>query len=186
MSYDGKGGNMHTARVISEKWGMGLAQRITSSRKIDFPHTNTAVIINQAWVLTPMNPMMGQPKIMPKGGQSIFYSAGLVFLFGNQANAGISKISATSRGRKVNFATRTKVGVLKNHINGLGYADGKIIVGIHDFIKDDKSNKYVKEYKETHVDYFNRVFDTVGTTAEEIELGEDAVEIPVDYQDIQM
>ena len=54
MSFNGKGGNQHTARVISEKWGMGLAQRITSSRKETSPYTNTAIFVNQPWVEIPM------------------------------------------------------------------------------------------------------------------------------------
>ena len=70
MSFDGKGGNQHTARTISEKWGMGMAQRITSSRKESSPYTNTMIFVNQPWVELPDN-SFGQPKIQPKGGQSI-------------------------------------------------------------------------------------------------------------------
>ena len=83
MSFNGKGGNQHTARVISEKWGMGMAQRITSSRKESAPYTNTMVFVNQPWVELADNPF-SQPRIQPKGGQSIYLSCALVFLFGNQ------------------------------------------------------------------------------------------------------
>ena len=170
MSFDGKGGNQHTARVISEKWGMGLAQRITSSRKETAPFTNTMIFINQPWVELPDNPF-GQPKIQPKGGQSIYLSCALVFLFGNQKSAGISKLSATNKGRKVNFAIRTKVGILKNHMNGLGYADCRILATTHGFIEDDK--KAIDTYKTDYKDYWSVVFDTVGSDSKDFEVVED-------------
>ena len=181
MSFDGKGGNQHTARVISEKWGMGLAQRITSSRKETAPFTNTMIFINQPWVELPDNPF-GQPKIQPKGGQSIYLSCALVFLFGNQKSAGISKLSATNKGRKVNFAIRTKVGILKNHMNGLGYADCRILATTHGFIEDDK--KAIDTYKTDYKDYWSVVFDTVGSDSKDFEVVEDSfIESPVDYSD---
>jgi hypothetical protein len=76
--------------------------------------------------------------LQPKGGNSIYLSCALVFLFGNQKSSGVSKLSATNKGRKVNFAIRTKVGIHKNHMNGLGYADNKILATTHGFIEDDK------------------------------------------------
>ena len=181
MSFDGKGGNQHTARVISEKWGMGLAQRITSSRKETAPFTNTMIFINQPWVELPDNPF-GQPKIQPKGGQSIYLSCALVYLFGNQKSSGISKLSATNKGRKVNFAIRTKVGILKNHMNGLGYADCRILATTHGFIEDDK--KAIDTYKTDYKDYWSVVFDTVGSDSKDFEVVEDSfIESPVDYSD---
>jgi len=181
MSFDGKGGNQHTARVISEKWGMGLAQRITSSRKETAPFTNTMIFINQPWVELPDNPF-GQPKIQPKGGQSIYLSCALVYLFGNQKSSGISKLSATNKGRKVNFAIRTKVGILKNHMNGLGYADCRILATTHGFIEDDK--KAIDGYKNDYKEYWSEVFDTVGSDSKDFEVVEDDfMESPVDYSD---
>jgi hypothetical protein len=181
MSFDGKGGNQHTARVISEKWGMALAQRITSSRKETAPFTNTMIFINQPWVELPDNPF-GQPKIQPKGGQSIYLSCALVFLFGNQKSAGISKLSATNKGRKVNFAIRTKVGILKNHMNGLGYADCRLLATTHGFIEDDK--KAIDNYKNDYKVYWSEIFETVGSESKDFEVVEDDfMETPVDYSD---
>ena len=177
MSFNGKGGNQHTARVISEKWGMGLAQRITSSRKEDSQYTNTMVFVNQPWVQIPEG--FGQkPKIMPKGGNSIFLSSALVFLFGNQANAGTSRITATTGGKKITFATRTKVGVTKNHINGISYAD-RLLVTPHGFILDTPNE--VKKYKEEFSDYWDVLLD--GSTAEAKLEEETVIGTPVDYSD---
>jgi len=181
MSYEGKGGNQHTARIISEKWGMGMAQRITSSRKETSPYTNTMVFVNQPWVELPDNPF-GQPRIQPKGGQSIYLSCALVFLFGNQKSSGVSKLSATNKGRKVNFAIRTKVGIHKNHMNGLGYADCKILATTHGFIEDDK--KSIDSYKTDYKDYWAEVFETVGDETLSFDVVEgDMIETPVDYSD---
>jgi RecA/RadA recombinase len=180
MSFNGKGGNQHTARVISEKWGMGMAQRITSSRKVTSEYTNTAVFVNQPWVEIPEG--FGQkPRIQPKGGQSIYLSCGLVFLFGNQKSAGVSKLQATNKGRKVNFAIRTKVGIHKNHMNGLGYADCRILATTHGFIEDDK--KHIDAYKDENKQYWSEVFEQVGQDVDFDIVEEDVIDSPVDYSD---
>jgi hypothetical protein len=181
MSFEGKGGNQHTARVISEKWGMGLAQRITSSRKESYPYTNTMIFVNQPWVAIPDNPF-GQPTIQPKGGNSIYLSCALVFLFGNQKSASVSKLSATNKGRKVNFAIRTKVGIHKNHMNGLGYADNKILATTHGFIEDDK--KAIDDYKTENKDYWAEVFEGFGDDVSFDVVEEGFIDSPVDYSDV--
>jgi hypothetical protein len=99
---------------------------------------------------------MGQPKIKAKGGEAIWLNSTLVFLFGNQKGGGITKISIVKNGRKVKIATRTKVSVSKNHLNGLGYEDGKILITAHDFMhaKDDKEEKAsIEEYKKIAGNY---------------------------------
>lgn len=181
MSFEGKGGNQHTARAISEKWGMGLAQRITSSRKEKEPYTNTMIFVNQPWVEIPEG--FGQkPKIQPKGGQSIYLSCALVFLFGNQKSAGVSKLNAGAEGRKVNFAIRTKVGIHKNHMNGLGYADCRILATTHGFIEDSKES--IDKYKAEYKDYWAEVFKDAGSSVDSFELEEeDVIEAAVDYSD---
>jgi len=155
MTFEGKGGKQHNASTLADKIGMGLNQRITGSRRMDKKHTNTLVIANQPWVELPDNPF-GQPKIKAKGGEAVWLNSTLVFLFGNQKNAGITKISITKDGRKVKIATRTKVSVMKNHVNGLGYEDGRILVTAHGFMKgrdttDEK--KSIEEYKKSAADY---------------------------------
>jgi hypothetical protein len=75
-----------------------------------------------------------------------------VFLFGNQKKAGISHIDATKNGRKVSFAIRTKISILKNHVNGLGYKDGKIIAVPQGYIADTKES--LDNYKKEYSDYW--------------------------------
>jgi len=155
MTYEGKGGKMHNAGVLADVIGMGLNSRITGSRTVDNKYTNTLIIVNQPWVKTDMKNPMSQPKIKAKGGESVYLNSTLVFQFGNQQDAGTSKIDATKNGRKVVFATRTKVSVIKNHINGLGYADGRLICTPHGFLKDDP--EAIKQYKAEHSDYWQLI-----------------------------
>ena len=149
MTFDGKGGGMHSAKVLADKIGMGIHSRISKSKKEDYPYYNTLVVLNQPWVLLPDNPF-GQPEIQAKGGTAIWLASSLVFLFGNQKKAGISHIDATKNCRKVSFAIRTKISILKNHVNGLGYKDGKIIAVPHGYITDTKDalEKYKKDYSD--------------------------------------
>jgi len=164
MTYEGKGGKQHNAAVLADKIGMGINQRISGSRRSDSKHENTLLIVNQPWVELPDNPF-SQPKIKAKGGEAIWLNSSLVFLFGNQKGAGTSKITAVKDKRKVKFATRTRVSVLKNHINGLGYEDGRILVTAHGFLagKDAaEEKKSIEGYKSEQSEYWKEVIGTGG------------------------
>ena len=167
MTFEGKGGKQHNAGVLADKIGMGLNQKITGSRRSDKKYTNTLVIVNQPWVELPDNPF-GQPKIKAKGGESIWLNSTLVFLFGNQKGAGITKISITKDKRKVKIATRTKISIMKNHVNGLGYEDGRILVTTHGFMRakdDTEEKKSIEEYKKTASSYIS---ERLGVSVEDI------------------
>jgi hypothetical protein len=179
MSYDGKGGTMHTARVIKERWGESIAQKIQASNKATYPYRNSAVIINQPWFRLPDSPM-GQGNIQPKGGQAIYLSANLVILCGNQAHAGTSQINLVHKGRKVNFGIRTKVTVMKNHIHGLGFADSRIIAVPHGFIDDDP--EAIKAYKAEHAEYWAGIMNI--EPDEELEFQEEEIISEIDTQDM--
>ena len=164
MTFDGKGGKQHNAATLADKIGMGINQRISGSRKSDSKYENTLLIVNQPWVELPDNPF-GQPKIKAKGGEAIWLNSSLVFLFGNQKNAGTNKIAAVKDKRKIKFAVRTKISVMKNHINGLGYEDGKIIVTPHGFLAGKESieeKKSIEQYKSEQADYWKEVIGTDG------------------------
>jgi hypothetical protein len=169
MTFDGKGGGMHNAKVFADKIGMGIHARITKSKKEDYPYYNTLIVVNQPWVELPDNPF-GQPQIKSKGGEAIWLASALVFLFGNQKNAGINHITATKNGRTVSYAIRTKISVLKNHINGLGYKDGKIIATPQGYIADTK--EALEDYKKQYSQYWNAILSGTG----EIAFGEESEE----------
>ncbi len=155
MTFEGKGGKMHNASVLSDKIGMGIHSRISKSKKDEYPYYNTLVVVNQPWVDLPDNPF-GQPEIKAKGGEALWLASSLVFLFGNQKKAGINHITATKNGRTVSYAVRTKVSILKNHVNGVQFKDGKIVSVPQGFIDDDKDA--IEKYKKEFSSYWDRIF----------------------------
>lgn len=164
QTFDGAGGGMHNAKVLADKIGMGIHSRISKSKKEDYPYYNTLVVVNQPWVLLPDNPF-GQPEIKSKGGEAIWLASSLVFLFGNQKKAGISHIDATKNGRKISFAIRTKISILKNHVNGLGFKDGKIVAVHNGYISDTKES--LEKYKKEFSDYWESKMGASEFTLEE-------------------
>ena len=137
QTFDGGGGTMHDARVLADKIGRGIHSRISKSKKEDYPYINTMSVIVQPWVQLPDSPF-GQATIQPKGGQALFLSSSLVFLFGNQKSSGVNHITATKNGRTISYAVRTKVSILKNHVTGIAFKDGKIIAVPQGYIADTK------------------------------------------------
>lgn len=154
MTYEGKGGKMHNAAALADKIGMGISARISKSKKEEYPYENTLVIVNQPWVDLPDNPF-GQPEIKAKGGEAIWLASSLVFLFGNQKKAGISHLMATKDKRKVGYGIRTKISILKNHVNGLGYKDGKVIAVPQGYIEDTPED--IEKYKKTYSEYWAEI-----------------------------
>jgi hypothetical protein len=159
QTFDGGGGTMHDARVLADKIGRGIHSRISKSKKEDYPYINTMSVIVQPWVQLPDNPF-GQATIQPKGGQALFLASSLVFLFGNQKSSGVSHITATKNGRTISYATRTKISILKNHVTGVAFKDGKIIAVPQGYISDTKEalDKYKKEYS----GYWNAMLNGTG------------------------
>jgi len=152
---------------------MGIHSRITKSKKEDYPYFVTMVVVNQPWVELPDNPF-GQPEIKAKGGEALWLASALVFLFGNQKKSGINHIDAVKGGRKVAYAIRTKISILKNHVNGLGYRDGKLIVVHNGYIPDTK--EALEQYKKEYSDYWSQklggeftLSETITTVEEEEE-----------------
>jgi len=67
-------------------------------------------------------------------------------------------------------------------MNGLGYADCKILATTHGFVEDDK--KAIDQYKSDYKDYWAEVFDSVADDVMSFDIVEgDAIETPVDYSD---
>jgi hypothetical protein len=159
MTFEGKGGKMHNASALSDKIGMGIHSRISKSKKEDYPYYNTMIVINQPWVDLPDNPF-GQPEIKAKGGEALWLASSLVFLFGNQKKAGINHITATKGGRTVSYAIRTKISILKNHVNGIQFKDGKIIAVPQGYIDDTK--EALEEYKKQYSQYWNAILSGTG------------------------
>jgi hypothetical protein len=152
MNMEGGGGNMHNARVISEGINSKISGRITRTRKEEVPYTSTLVLINQPYVTPPDNPYEA-PEIETKGGKSTYQACSIAFLFGGKKKAGVNEIQAVNNKRRIAYAKRTKVQVLKNHVNGYTFKDGKLIITEHGFIRDNK--KELDNYKEQYKEYWS-------------------------------
>jgi len=159
QTFDGGGGTMHDARVLADKIGRGIHSRISKSKKEDYPYLNTMSVIVQPWVQLPDSPF-GQATIQPKGGQALFLSSSLVFLFGNQKSSGVNHITATKNGRTISYAVRTKVSILKNHVTGIAFKDGKIIAVPQGYIADTK--EALDKYKKQYSSYWNAILSGTG------------------------
>jgi len=147
MSLKSKNNNNEwNAGAMSTQFGNNVNQKVLLSRKESSPYTNTLVCINKVWTQKATSPM-GQPKLMNKGGMSMWFDSTFVITFGNIMNSGTSKIKAIKDGKQVEFAKRANIQIDKNHINGIT-TRGRIIMTPHGFIEDD--DKAVKHYKNDH------------------------------------
>lgn len=142
----GRSSNEWNAGAMSTQFGNGVNQFIPLSRKENYPYTNTLICINKVWAARAESPM-SQPKMMNKGGMSMWFDATFVVTFGNPTNAGTNKIKATKGGKEVEFAKRTNIQIEKNHINGI-QTRGKVIMTPEGFIKDTTSS--IEKYKKAH------------------------------------
>ena len=141
-----KNNNEWNAGAMSTQFGNNVNQRITLSRKESSSYTNTLVCINKVWTAKAESPM-GKPKLMNKGGFTMWFDSTFVVTFGNISNAGTSKIKAIKDGKQVEFAKRVNLQIDKNHINGVT-TRGKIVMTPHGFINDN--DKELKAYKDAN------------------------------------
>ena len=152
-----KNNNEWNAGAMSTQFGNNLNQKILLSRKESSKYTNTLVAINKVWTMKPESPM-GSPKLMNKGGMSMWYDATICITFGNITNPGTSKIRAVKNGKQVEFAKRTNVQVEKNHISGVT-TKGRIVMTQHGFIPDE--NRAIDKYKNEHKDHWLTLLGSV-------------------------
>lgn len=141
-----KNNNEWNAGAMSTQFGNSVNQRIVLSRKESSPYTNTLVCINKVWTAKAESPM-GKPKLMNKGGWTMWFDSTFMVTFGNIQSAGTSKIKAIKGGKQVEFAKRVNVQIDKNHINGVT-TRGKLVMTSHGFILDN--DKDLKKYKDDH------------------------------------
>ena len=167
-----KNNNEWNAGAMSTQFGNNLNQKILLSRKESSKYTNTLVAINKVWTMKPESPM-GSPKLMNKGGMSMWYDATICITFGNITNPGTSKIRAVKNGKQVEFAKRTNVQVEKNHISGVT-TKGRIVMTQHGFIPDDK--RAIDQYKDQYKDHWLTLLGSVDfDLIEEGDLEEDLI-----------
>ena len=139
-----KGGNMQDATVYSSLMGKGMKSRIGMSRKIDSPYTNTILAANQGYIKPAT--YMGQPKLVPKGGEAMTYSSTYIFRCGGITDSGLQKVSCIINNKKVKIGDITKIAIEKNHEDYFTILEEKIFLCPHGFLKNDKDE--IERYKE--------------------------------------
>jgi len=165
----GNNNPMWNAGAMATQFGNFINQQFPLSRKEKYPYTNTLFVINKTGVQPALTPM-SQPRMTNKGGNAMYWDASIVITFGNVTNSGTSKINVQHKGKKVEFAKRTKIAIDKIHADCGIATSSTIIVTPHGFIPDD--NDAVKDYKKTYAyEWF-----TEGTNVEELQIVEDTSE----------
>jgi len=143
----GNNNPMWNAGAMATQFGNFINQQFPLSRKENYPYTNTFFVINKTGVQPALTPM-SQPKMTNKGGNAMYWDAAIVITFGNITNSGTSKIHAQHKGKKVEFAKRTKVAIDKIHADCGVATSSTVIVTPHGFIPDNKDEE--KAYKAAH------------------------------------
>jgi hypothetical protein len=133
--------NMWNANALEVSFKSILNNRIPNSRKEGKKYTNTFVGVQKIWY-DGMNNV-----VRHKGGEAFFYGARMIFHYGGIIAHGTSKLTATLEGRNYNFGTETKLGCIKNQVNGLTL-EGKICSTPHGYWLPDKVDQYKKQNKD--------------------------------------
>ena len=149
LSYSSNKNNaMWNAGAMATQFGNFINQRITLSRKDNYPFTNSLYVVNKIRVEYPTNNIPGaQPKLKNKGGDAMFWDATMIFTFGNVSGPGTVKVKATKDGKEVEWAKIVRITVDKNHLTGIS-TTGKIIATPHGFIREQDKEKYKKQHRD--------------------------------------
>ena len=149
----GNNNPMWNAGAMATQFGNFINQQFPLSRKESYPYTNTFFVINKTGVQPALTPM-SQPRMTNKAGNAMYWDATIVTTFGNVTNSGTSKISVQHKGKKVEFAKRTKVAIDKIHADYGIATTSTVLVTPHGFIPD--TPEAIKEYKKLHAhEWFN-------------------------------
>ena len=115
------GAMMKVSKVLRENMRI-YSHRINDSRKVNSPHFMGAIFINHSYTQPPAFPGAMATDV-PYGGQGIYYAASLVIKIKK-----MKMLKATKDGIDVTFGLVSKVGIEKNHINGVSNAGDFVIV----------------------------------------------------------
>ena len=74
-----KNNNEWNAGAMSTQFANNVNQKITLSRKISSPYTNSLICVDKVWVAKPENPM-SLPKMKNKNGESMAFDCSLIFI----------------------------------------------------------------------------------------------------------
>lgn len=141
-SWEKKSTMMKAAKVISERMRV-ISKKINDTRKFSYPKSAGLMILNQAYTQPAQFPG-GQSKLVPYGGDSIWFRSSLVLKM-----ARVKKLSATKNGQDLGFGIASKITVDKNHLTNIANS-GDFIITADEIIPNEPTA--LKAYKDAHKD----------------------------------
>ena len=127
-SYMSKSGNnQFDAGSISTAF-KPIFGRISASKEIGSPYTNTFIVINKIWQDV-MNSMGGAVSVENSGGKAMFYAARLGLHCGGVSKAATKKLKAVLKGQEYQYGTLTTLSVVKNQLPVITAKDQEIYQG---------------------------------------------------------
>lgn len=115
QTYKSKSGNnMFDAGAINTTF-KPILTRISSSKEVGSPYTNTMLLVNKIWKDT-ANSVGGAVAIANSGGECFQYGCRLQIHVGGVAKAGVKKLKAVYKGEEYQYGTVTKITVCKNQL----------------------------------------------------------------------
>ena len=164
LEKDTSDNNQWNAGAYEKAFMSLLNNAIPNTRRIDSEFTTTVAAVQKIWY-------DGMNKVVKhKGGETFFFGARLIYHFGGIITHGTRRVTATSKGRDLNFGFENKVNIAKNHIDGEwgGISlEGKIISTPTGFIYGDKDHE--NAYKKENILYFRNKFEDDTLSADDIE-----------------
>jgi len=151
-----KASMMRAAKAIREN--MRIVQRkINATRNYSYPKYVGLMILNQAYI-SPPTFTGGMPKLVPYGGDAIWYAASAVWKMG-----GKGKLAATKNGMDFDFGLISRLSVEKNHISDLAMT-GEFVITPDAFLPNEKGA--IKKYKDSHREQWGDAMITSAETGE--------------------
>lgn len=135
-----KNTHMQAAAIKSERLTV-LMDRVNDTRKVNYPKSVGAFIINHVYSGQPAYNGAPTPEIV-KGGNKVKYTASLML-----KTQAISKLEAIVNGTKLKFGMVVRLSVTKNHLNGQEFS-GEFVVTEDKFLPNDA--RAIKDYKESN------------------------------------
>ena len=146
-SYTSKSGNNQFDAGAIATCFKNIFSRISSSKEIGQPYTNSLVVVNKIWQ-DAMNSMGGAVAVENSGGKSILYATRLGIHCGGIAKPATKKLKAVLKGQEYQYGTLTKVSVFKNQLPvpyNIMYT-GTMCCVHNGIISEDELDEYKKQY----------------------------------------
>jgi hypothetical protein len=156
--------NQWNAGAYEKAFMSMLNNTVPDSRRIDSEYFITVAAVQKIWY-DAMNKV-----VKHKGGETWFFGSRLIYHFGGIITHGTRRVTATSKGRDLNYGFESKVNIAKNHVDGEwgGISlEGKVISTPQGFIYGDKANE--EAFKKKNILYFRNKFEDDTLTADDIE-----------------